>query len=218
MIEQLKNIEYVLFDLDGTVSDSSEGIMKSADMALKSQNIVVPFDTLTKFIGPALRVSFSWYTDSVEIRDKMLAVYRERYSEKGWCENKIYNGMPELLRDLQTKGKHVVLASAKPEYFCRKIIKYFGVEQYFDFIGGSDMDGKRDDKTVLLSYVLDNVGNPAPDKVIMIGDRKYDVECAHNHGIKCIGVKYGFSDGDELEKAGADFIADTVDDLKNMLL
>mgnify|MGYP004641164565 CR=1 FL=1 len=218
MIEQLKNIEYVLFDLDGTVSDSSEGIMKSADMALKSQNIVVPFDTLTKFIGPALRVSFSWYTDSVEIRDKMLAVYRERYSEKGWCENKIYNGMPELLRDLQAKGKHVVLASAKPEYFCRKIIKYFGVEQYFDFIGGSDMDGKRDDKTVLLSYVLDNVGNPSPDKVIMIGDRKYDVECAHNHGIKCIGVKYGFSDGDELSSAGADFIADTVDDLKNMLL
>ncbi len=218
MIEQLKNIEYVLFDLDGTVSDSSEGIMKSADMALKSQNIVVPFDTLTKFIGPALRVSFSWYTDSVEIRDKMLAVYRERYSEKGWCENKIYNGMPELLRDLQTKGKHVVLASAKPEYFCRKIIKYFGVEQYFDFIGGSDMDGKRDDKTVLLSYVLDNIGNPAPDKVIMIGDRKYDVECAHNHGIKCIGVKYGFSDGDELSSAGADFIADTVDDLKKMLL
>ena len=111
-----------------------------------------------------------------------------------------------------------MLASAKPEYFCRKIIKYFGVEQYFDFIGGSDMEGKRDDKTVLLTYVLDNIGNPRSDKIVMIGDRKFDVECAHNHGIKCIGVKYGFSEGDELKNAGADFLADTVEDLRKMLL
>lgn len=159
MIDELKNIEYVLFDLDGTVSDSSEGITKSADKALKSEGINVPFETLTSFIGPSLRVSFGRYTDDVEKRDRMLDVYRERYSEKGWCENKIYPGMAELLRDLQKSGKHVVLASAKPEYFCRKIIKYFGVEQYFDFIGGSDMEGKRDDKTVLLTYVLDNIGN-----------------------------------------------------------
>ena len=163
-------------------------------------------------------MSFGRYTDDVEKRDRMLDVYRERYSEKGWCENKIYPGMAELLRDLQKSGKHVVLASAKPEYFCRKIIKYFGVEQYFDFIGGSDMEGKRDDKTVLLTYVLDNIGNPRSDKIVMIGDRKFDVECAHNHGIKCIGVKYGFSEGDELKNAGADLIADTVEDLRKMLL
>lgn len=218
MNDELKNIEYVLFDLDGTVSDSSEGIMKSTDRALKSEGINVPFDTLTKFIGPALRVSFGWYTDDEEKRDRMLKVYRERYSEKGWCENKIYPGMPELLRDLKKSGKHVVLASAKPEYFCRKIIKYFGVDRYFDFIGGSDMEGKRDDKTVLLTYVLENIGNPPADKIVMIGDRKFDVECAHNHGIKCIGVKYGFSERNELEDAGADFIADTVEDLRKLLL
>ena len=111
MIDELKNIEYVLFDLDGTVSDSSEGITKSADKALKSEGIDVPFETLTSFIGPALRVSFGRYTDDVEKRDRMLDVYRESYSEKGWCENKLYPGLAELLRDLQKSGRRQTRAS-----------------------------------------------------------------------------------------------------------
>lgn len=120
MIDELKNIEYVLFDLDGTVSDSSEGITKSADKALKSEGIDVPFETLTSFIGPALRVSFGRYTDDVEKRDRMLDVYRERYSEKGWCENKIYPGMAELLRDLQKAGNTSCLQARNPSIFAEK--------------------------------------------------------------------------------------------------
>lgn len=120
MIDELKNIEYVLFDLDGTVSDSSEGITKSADKALKSEGINVPFETLTSFIGPALRVSFGRYTDDVEKRDRMLDVYRERYSEKGWCENKIYPGMAELYAIFKKAGNTSCLQARNPSIFAEK--------------------------------------------------------------------------------------------------
>ena len=218
MDESLKNVRYVLFDLDGTVSDSSEGIMKSVDLALRSKGKEVPYDTLRSFIGPSLRMSFSRYAKDEKERDEMLETYRKRYKKTGWSENVIYDGIAELVRDLKNSGRHVVLASAKPEYFCREILKLFKVDKYFDFIGGADFEGKRDDKTVLMRYVLDNIGNPAPEEVVMIGDRIFDVECAHNNGIKCIGVKYGFAPENELENAGADYIADTVEDLRKLLI
>lgn len=212
------NIKYVLFDLDGTVSDSSEGIIKSVQAALKAEGIHEEDKNLTGFIGPSLRHSFGLYTDDAAQCKKMLSDYRARYSTIGWKENKLYDGVKELLIALRAAGKVPVLASAKPEKFCVEILKYLGVYDYFDFVGGADFEGKRDDKKILMGYVLDNIGNPDPDTVIMVGDRIFDIECAHFHNVKCIGVRYGFAPEGELEDAGADYIVDTVADLRVLLL
>lgn len=215
--QDLKNtVEYVLFDLDGTVSDSSEGITKSVQSALAAEGIFEELSALTKFIGPSLRYSFGLYTDDVQKRDRMLAVYRKRYGEIGWKENRLYDGMEELFDALKKAGKHVVLASAKPEFYCVEILKYFGVYKYFDFVGGATFDGSLDDKTALLKYVLAEIGNPPAEKTVMIGDRIYDIEAAHNHGIKAVGVTYGFADRGEL--VSADFLADSAEGLGKLLL
>lgn len=218
-MDKLKDtIKYVLFDLDGTISDSSEGITKSVQLALAAEGIHEELSALTKCIGPSLRYSFSQYTDDAETAERMLAAYRKRYSEIGWMENKMYSGMETLFKNLKQAGKHIVLASAKPELFCNEILKYFGVYEYFDFIGGATMDGSRDDKAVLIKYTLDSIGNPPKDSVIMVGDRFYDVEGAHKNGLKVIGVKFGFARENELETACADYIVDTVSDLQALLL
>lgn len=214
----MTNIKYVLFDLDGTVSDSSEGIIKCVQVALTAEGIHEKDENLTRFIGPSLRHSFGLYTDDDAQRDRMLGNYRARYSTLGWKENKLYDGIKELLIALRAAGKVPVLASAKPEKFCIEILRYLGVYDYFDFVGGSDFDGKRDDKKILMGYVLDNIGNPDPDTVIMVGDRIFDIECAHFHKVKCIGVRYGFAPERELEEAGADYIVSTVADLRALLL
>lgn len=215
---ELKNVKYVLFDLDGTISDSSEGITKSAKVALEKEGFFETQENLLRFIGPSLRVSFAKYTSDENQRERMLKNYRERYKERGWKENVLYDGVKELLENLKKQGKSPVLASAKPEYFCIQILKYFGIYDLFDFVGGSDFDGKRDDKKVLMGYVLANIDNPSPDEVIMIGDRMYDVECAHFYDIKCIGVKYGFAPKGELESAGADYIVENVQELSRLLM
>lgn len=216
-MRDFNEIQFFLFDLDGTVTDSSEGITKSVREALKTEGIDEPLCNLRKFIGPSLRYSFGKYTSDLVQRDRMLANYRARYSTVGWKEVKIYDGMKTLFEKLKSEGKSVVLASAKPEVFCIDILKFIGVYDLFDFVGGSDLEGKRDDKTVLMQYVLDNLGNPPPKKCIMVGDRFYDIRAAHDHDIECVGVKFGFAEGDELQKAGADYIVDTVGDLQSLL-
>lgn len=217
-MSDLSKIEYVLFDLDGTVTDSSEGITKSVQQALDKEGIHEELCNLKKFIGPSLRYSFGKYTDDPVQRDRMLANYRARYSTIGLKEVKLYDGMKELFSALKNAGKHVVLASAKPEVFCIEILKYLGVYDAFEFVGGADLEGTRDDKTILLKYVLDNIGKPPAEKCVMIGDRFYDIEAGRNNDMPTIGVRFGFAESGELEKAGADFIVDTVADLQELLL
>lgn len=119
---------------------------------------------------------------------------------------------------LKKSGKKVVLASAKPEEFCIKILKHLDVDKYFYFIGGATFDGRMDDKAVLLDYILGAIGNPSADSVVMIGDRKFDIEASKAHRLKSIGVTFGFCEGNELEEAGADSVVDTVAELSKVLL
>lgn len=214
----MTKIEYVLFDLDGTLVDSSEGITKSAQLGLKAIGFDVPLTDLLSFIGPSLRYSFGKYTDNPDKVLEALRVYRERYSVTGLFECQLYKGMEELLDALQKAGKKVVLASAKPEEFCVKILKYLNVDKYFSFIGGATFDGRMDDKIVLLEYVLGSIGNPSAESVVMIGDRKFDIEAAKAHHLKSVGVTFGFCEGNELVDAGADFVVDTVAELSKVLL
>lgn len=217
-IMDVSRVRYVLFDLDGTLIDSSEGITESARLALEGEGFDCTPAELRRFIGPPLRSSFGEYTSDPGTADRLLAAYRERYSATGWKECFLYPGIADLLRDLKAAGKSVVLASSKPDVYCYPILRRLGVLRWFDFVGGGDMEGTRDDKTVLMGYVLDSLGNPDPDTVLMIGDRVFDVLCAKNHGIRCVGAGYGFAPPGELEEAGAEIVVPSVERLRELLL
>lgn len=214
---------YILFDLDGTLTDSREGICKCVQYALSKMGIEEPdLEKLEKFIGPPLRDSFmEYYNMSAEEAEQATATYRERYSTVGMFENEVYPGIPELLRDLKKKDKYVAIASSKPTVYVDEILKHFEIRDYFDLVVGSELDGSRDKKEDVLNYTLTQMfpeGEIEYEEVVMIGDRKFDIEAAHTLGVGNIGVSYGFGSREELEEAGADKIVNTVQGLRTTLL
>jgi Predicted phosphatases len=211
-------IGYVLFDLDGTIIDSEAGVTKSAQAALLALGILESQTNLRSFIGPPLRESFKRYTQNEELVEKAISVYRERYTNAGLYECQLYPGIANFLRDLYSTGKKVILASAKPEPYCKKILKYLNVIQYFDNVFGATFDGKYDDKSVLLADIIKQIGNPPKNQIVMVGDRCYDILAAHANGIRAIGVNYGFAKVNELEASYSDYIARDVDDLRWFLI
>ena len=218
-----KLYQYNLFDLDGTLSDPKVGICTSVQYALSKMGIEEPdIDKLEPFIGPPLRDSFKeYYNMSDEEAEKAIAFYRERFSTVGKFENEIYPGIPELLRDLKKKGRTVAIASSKPTVFVEDILKHFEIRDYFDIVVGSELDGSRDKKEDILNEVLRQMfpdSEPEYDEVVMIGDRKYDIEAALNLGVMNIGVSYGYGSVEELEEAGADRIVNTVSGLRGTLI
>lgn len=218
-IKKAKDYEYVFFDLDGTLTDSAEGIINSAKLALEIIGIEEDEQVLYSFIGPPLKYSFEQYIGiDEELGKKALKAYRERYEVLGWKENKLYDGIYDLVKDLKKAGKKIALASAKPEPYCKKILEYFDLMPFFEFVGGATFDGKREDKADIIAYSLKNIGNPDKNKVIMVGDRNYDIIGAHKMGIEAVGVYYGYAVKGELEEADADYIAETVSDLYDILL
>ena len=215
--------KYILFDLDGTISDPKVGICTSVQTALKKFGINVPdINTLTPFIGPPLRDSFrDFYHIKPEDMEDCIAAYRARFSTVGLFENDLYDGIPELLKTLKENGRKLALASSKPRVFVEKILNHFGISEYFDVIMGSELDGTRENKSEIIAECLRLLGiDPSGDlsKVVMVGDRKYDVEAAVAAGLPNIAVSYGYGSKEELTKAGAEVIAGTVKELENILL
>ncbi|MBQ7158811.1 MAG: HAD hydrolase-like protein [Treponema sp.] len=210
---------YIFFDLDGTLTESGPGIVNSVRYALKRWGIEEPSDAaLLRFIGPPLVYSFStFYGFSQEDAVKAMSVYREYYAVHGIFENGVYEGIPELLGALKDAGKHLCVATGKPEKFMFPILKRYDLLQYFDFCGGSDEAETHADKTTVIRYVMDGCGARADD-VVMVGDRHHDIDGAKANGVTSAGILYGYGDRAELEAAGADYIAETVDDLKRLLL
>lgn len=214
--------KYILFDLDGTISDSAPGITKSVQNALHCYGIEEPdLNSLKKFIGPPLRVSFKeFYNIPDEDMETVIGYYRSRYSTIGLFENNVYDGIPELVKDLKADGRHVILASSKPRVFVEKILDHFGILKYFDVVMGSEFDGTRENKLEIIEECL-RLSFPDSDPVlsecVMIGDRKYDIEAAVKLNVPNIGVEYGFGNYDELVKAGADKVCATVADLRTEL-
>ncbi len=211
--------KYILFDLDGTLTDPATGITNSVMYALEKFGINVSNRTeLYKFIGPPLWDSFqNYYGFSKEEAQKAVEYYREYYRDKGIFENLVYDGMDELLKTLKGKGLILIVATSKPEVFARQILEHFKIEKYFSFICGSNLDGSRVRKTDVIRYAIESADITDLSKAIMIGDREYDIVGAEESGIDSIGVLFGYGDRIELENAGADFIAETVEDIKEIL-
>jgi phosphoglycolate phosphatase len=212
--------KYVLFDLDGTLTDSAPGIINSVIYALKKYGIEVDDKrSLYKFVGPPLADSFeNYYGFSKEKTEKTIEYYHEYYKEKGMFENLVYEGLENLLKTLKDNDMTLIVATSKPQVLAEKILEHFNIAKYFTCIAGSNLDGTRSKKSEVIKYALESCGITNLSEVIMIGDRKYDIIGAKQAGVSSIGVLYGYGDRNELEKAGADFIAGTVEDIEKLLL
>jgi len=207
--------KYILFDLDGTLTNPEIGITTSVMYALEKFNIKVEDrKELHPFIGPPLLYSFQTYYGLTE-EESELAVkyYRERFSVKGLYENEVYDGVEKLLQQLKNSGKKLIIATSKPEEFTIKILKHFDLYKYFDFVAGATMDGSRGEKADVIRYALEISGIEDKSQAIMIGDRKYDILGAKENGLDSIGVLFGFGDYKELTEAGANFVVESVDDI-----
>lgn len=213
-------MEYIFMDLDGTITNPAEGITKCFEYALNHFGIEVEDRTsLEQFIGPPLRQSFKeGFGFDEEKATEAVAVYRERFKPVGMFENEVYEGMEQALQTLKEAGKVLIVATSKPEPLAVKILEHFGLDGYFDDICGSCDDANRNEKDEVIRYALDKHGITESDDVLMVGDRKYDVLGAAKCGLKCMGVLYGFGDREELETAGAAYIAETVEDMARIIV
>lgn len=202
--------KYILFDLDGTLTDPGIGITNSVMYALKKFNIeVADRASLYKFIGPPLLDSFeNYYGMSKEESQQALQYYREYFKPHGLYENEVYDGIERVLITLKEQGKTLIVATSKPEEFAIEILKHFHLDQYFDFIAGATMDEKRVRKADVIAYALESCGITELASAIMVGDREHDVLGAKEVGLESIGVLYGYGDYKELKNAGATYIAE----------
>lgn len=209
--------KYILFDLDGTITNSQEGIFNCIRYALEDMDRSIPEENiLRKFIGPPLKIGFQenmgMTSEQAEYaRDK----YRERYNTVGKFEASLYPGIEKVLQYLYDNGYTVSLATSKPEDMSAQILEHFQVIQYFHNITGDTLDGKRSSKQAVIREALRCLGvsEEEKNKVLMIGDRKYDMIGAKQCGISALGVYYGFAEQGELEEAGANEVLDTVEEL-----
>ena len=212
--------KYILFDLDGTLSDSAPGITRSAAYALEQFGIHENPDNLSFFVGPPLIDMFKEkYGMSESQADDAVRHFRVRFEEKGILENEAYDGVEDMLRTLCESGKKVILATSKPEKFAKTIIERYGFTKYFHFIGGASMNEReRMRKDEVIEYVLEECGIKDTSECIMVGDRFHDVEGAAKFGIKTVGVLYGYGNAEELRNAGAIYLCNDTSELTSYLL
>lgn len=214
----MKNYKNILFDVDGTLIDSKEGIINSTKYALSYFGISVEKEEdLYRFIGPPLREAFSKYYKFNE-EDTELAVvkFREYYREQGIFQNTLYDGVIELLESLISANKNLMIATSKPEIYTKQILGDLGIDKYFSFVCGCALDGAMSTKEQIIQHVL-NTNGLQDDTCVMIGDRSYDVIGAKKSNIDSIGVLYGYGTYDELNEAGATYIIKDVKELQMCL-
>lgn len=215
----MKKYSTVLFDLDGTLTDSAPGIINSVLYALDKFGMSADPAELRGFLGPPLDYSFShFFGFSPEQTENAIKYYREYFSVTGLFENEPYEGVEAMLTGLRASGKKILLATSKPETFAKRILERFELAQYFDLICGATMDTSRSRKADVIRYALAESGTTDLSDAIMIGDRHHDVDGARECGLDCIGVLYGYGSREELETAGAVHIAETVGELENLLI
>lgn len=210
----------VLFDLDGTITESAPGICNSVARSLTYFGIQVEDPSvLQPFIGPPLLQSYQvYYGMNEEQARQAVKYYREYYAEKGMFENTVYEGVEAMLKKLREAGKTIILATSKPELYAAQILEHFGLACYFDIIAGASMDETRTDKSEVITYALGLGGITDRSKVIMVGDREHDVIGAAKNGLDCIGVLYGYGSREELEKAHTRYVAETPEEVTEIVL
>lgn len=213
--------DHIFFDFDGTIMDTSPGIYDSFDRVIAHYKLDYPRSEYDRMIGPPLRESFGNILNlpESEIRNA-IKVYRDYYSTEGMYNARLYDGVVELIENLRKSGKKIYTATSKPELFTRRILEKYELDHLFDFIGGSDLEERgRVEKKDVVEYVVNTRKlSDNKEKCILIGDRKYDVAGAHEAGIKCAGILWGFGSREEFESCGADFILETPSDVETFLL
>ncbi len=216
----MKKFNAAIFDFDGTVADSGDGIINCVIYALKKFGIEETDRVkLRYFIGPPLYDSFmDLYGVTREESETLVEYYRERYRTLGCEEAELYPGIADLLKTLRKHGVKTGICSSKPQQFIEKISARLGVLDLFDFISGITMDYKESGKDALLRIALDGLGITDLSTAIMIGDRHFDIDAAKKVGVASIGAVYGFGSREELTAAGADMLADNAEDIRRFIL
>ena len=212
---------HIFFDLDGTITDSKEGITNSLQYAFDEMGIGRPSEeVIDLFLGPPLCVALEdVFGLCQEDIDKTVAKFRERYVPIGAFENKVYPGMEELLKALYEDDRFkLYIATSKPEVTAKKVLEHFNLTPYFEVICGATLTSDRIKKADVIACLLHQIGDVGKENILMIGDRNHDVEGAHANGISACGVLYGYGCREELLKAGAEYIVESVEELRQLLL
>ena len=206
----------IFFDLDGTLTDSGEGIINCAAYALEQLGYPVPDRvTMRCFVGPPLRDTFMKFGVKAEEAEEAIRIYRSRYIPIGRFENAPYPGVHELLGKLREEGHRLFVATSKPETMSIEIMTHFDLAKYFDKICGATMDSSRSEKSEVIAYLLSQI--EAGEEILMVGDTAFDVTGAAAHGIPTIGVAWGYGEIADMEKAGAKAIATSMEHLHLLL-
>ena len=216
----MKKYDVVAFDLDGTLTDPANGLIQGYIYAFRKLGIdYTALGDLTRYIGPPLfdewMRDFSFTTEQTE---EAIAIFREYYNIYGWWDNKVYDGVEIMLRELKEAGKTIILATSKPEDTAKRVLRLFGLDKYFDYIGGADGHKKRDKKHEVLAYSLESVKANDLSRSIMIGDRRYDAEGAALVGIDSMAALWGHGSAEELKAAGFNYFAKTPKDVVKQLI
>lgn len=216
----MKKYDVIIFDLDGTLSNSKEGIIKSLQYALQQFGIEEPDENnLLHFIGPPLHSEVKkTYGFSDEEATKCVSLYRKRYTPIGLYETEIYPGTEHMLAELKNAGKVIALATSKPQEMAEEVLRHLGIEQYFEYVMGAELTGPRQSKTAVLSALIELLENEDKSLFLMVGDTCFDIEGANNVGIDSIGVSYGFGNSGEMLNKGALAIAQTTTEVLDLLV
>lgn len=216
----MTDFDYIIFDFDGTVADTGEGILKSLQYSFIAMGDPAPeLKDLKKFIGPPVFYSYThFYGISEDKVDLYIKKYRERYREKGIYESKVYEGLTKLLNSLKENNIKVGIASSKPESLIYSVADYLNITDMFDAIVGVKSDNsKHSTKAGLIAQAMSDLGATDKSKVLMVGDRCFDIDGAHEAGVKCCGALWGYGDEDEFKAHNADFIVKEPLDILNLL-
>jgi len=208
--------DMIFFDLDGTLTDSAPGIINGVRHALAKTNIPAPPDTaLYRFVGPPLLTELqAAFAVTPEQAEKIARDFQEYYHRKGMFENRVYDGIADMLERLTASGRRAAVTTSKPEPFAKEILDHFGLSRYFAMISGSGIDEKtRATKAAVVATALETLH---PVQPLLVGDRRYDVEGARANGVDCLGVLYGYGSREEL--SGTKYLAESVEELSEMLL
>jgi phosphoglycolate phosphatase len=202
----MKRIRNILFDLDGTLTDPAEGIVRCIQYSLATLNLSCPSSTeLTSYIGPPLRQCFTAICNSSDkvLIERAISLYRERFSTIGLFENTVYADVPQMLAELQSMSYRLFVATSKPKVYAEKILQHFSLERYFVEIHGNELDGRLDDKAELIRELLER-HRLLSNETVMVGDRKHDVIAAKRNAVSSLGVTYGYGSKEELIEAGVE--------------
>ena len=215
----MKNYDYILFDLDGTLTDSKPGITQCIAYALDKENVPYTNQILDKMVGPPFRVSMHDFLglEMPEI-EKLIEIYRGVYEEYGYKNCKVFEGVREMLAGLKNAGKILGVATSKPIKFTQMIMRDFDLGKYFDYVAGASSDASKEAKSDVIQGALENLGVKDKSKVLMVGDRLYDIEGAHAQGVDCAAVLYGYGSKEEFEKYKAEYILNAPDDVVKLVL